>query len=57
MVEGTNLFNDNTGRRWKSASVHMARMVSLLGPPPQDLLDITPVTKQFFDRAGESSVP
>lgn len=52
MVEGTNLFTDNRGGRWKSALPHMARMISLLGPPPQDLLDITPVTKAYFDRNG-----
>jgi hypothetical protein len=53
LVQGTNLFNDNKGGRWKSALPHMARMISLLGPPPQDLLDLTPVTKDFFDKSGE----
>ncbi|OAA66452.1 Protein kinase-like domain protein [Niveomyces insectorum RCEF 264] len=52
MVEGTNLFTDNRGGRWKSALPHMARMISLLGPPPQDLLDTTPVTKAYFERDG-----
>jgi hypothetical protein len=35
----------------------MARMISLLGPPPQDLLDVTPVTKAFFDKTGEKEAP
>ncbi|KAL1880227.1 hypothetical protein VTK73DRAFT_6055 [Phialemonium thermophilum] len=48
MVEGTNLFTDNKGGRWKSALPHMARMISLLGPPPQDLLDGAPDTKKYF---------
>jgi hypothetical protein len=52
-VEGTNLFNNNEGGRWKSALPHMARMISLFGPPPQDLLDLTPVTKDFFDKTGK----
>ncbi|KAH6847722.1 kinase-like domain-containing protein [Chaetomium sp. MPI-CAGE-AT-0009] len=53
LVEGTNLFTNNQGGRWKSAIPHMARMISLLGPPPQDLLDVTPVTKAFFDKTGK----
>ncbi|KAK3293055.1 kinase-like domain-containing protein [Chaetomium fimeti] len=50
LVEGTNLFTNNEGGRWKSARPHMARMISLLGPPPQYILDMTPVTKGFFDK-------
>jgi serine/threonine-protein kinase SRPK3 len=57
MVEGTNLFTDNKGGRWKSALPHMARMISLLGPPPQDLLDVTPVTKAYFDKNGTHLSP
>ena len=34
----------------------MARMISLLGPPPQYLLDMTPVTKAFFDKTGKGEV-
>jgi serine/threonine-protein kinase SRPK3 len=52
MVEGTNLFTDNKGGRWKSALPHMARTISLLGPPPQELLDKTTATKDFFDKHG-----
>lgn len=52
-MEGTNLFNNNEGGRWKSALPHMARMISLFGPPPQDLLDLTPVTKEFLDKTSK----
>ncbi|KAK2613298.1 hypothetical protein N8I77_000219 [Diaporthe amygdali] len=52
-VEGENLFTDNNGGRWKSALPHMARMVSLLGPPPQSLLDRSEETKEFFDKNGQ----
>lgn len=55
-VEGENLFTDNTGGREKSALPHMARMVSLLGPPPQSLLDKSDKTKHFFDKNGMCSV-
>ncbi len=47
------MFTDNEGGRWKSALPHMARIISLLGPPPQNLLDMTPVTKAFFDKTGK----
>ncbi|AEO67582.1 uncharacterized protein THITE_160781 [Thermothielavioides terrestris NRRL 8126] len=53
LVEGTNLFTDNRGGRWVSALPHMARIVSLLGPPPIDLLkgwDASPVTRRYFDK-------
>lgn len=53
-VEGENLFTDSTGGRWKSAVPHLARMVSLFGPPPQSLLDRSEKTKQFFDKHGMS---
>ncbi|KXX80341.1 Serine/threonine-protein kinase SRPK [Madurella mycetomatis] len=56
LVEGTNLFTNNEGGRWKSALPHMARMISLLGPPPQYLLDMTPVTKDFFDKTGNYKI-
>lgn len=55
-VEGQNLFTDNTGGRSKSALPHMARMVSLLGPPPQSLLEKSEKTKHFFDKHGMCSV-
>ncbi|KAK4119482.1 hypothetical protein N657DRAFT_684426 [Parathielavia appendiculata] len=48
----TNLFNDTNGGQSKSALPHMACMVSLLGPQPQDLLDMTPVTEEFLDKSG-----
>lgn len=54
-VEGENLFTDNNGGRWKSAMPHMARMVSLLGPPPQSLLDRSEETKKFFNKNGTLS--
>ncbi|ROV98386.1 hypothetical protein VMCG_07192 [Cytospora schulzeri] len=53
LVEGKNLFNDNAGGRWKSALPHMARMISLLGAPPQHMLDGTTATKEFFDKNGQ----
>jgi hypothetical protein len=49
------LFTDNRGGRWVSALPHMARIVSLLGPPPIDLLkgwDASPVTRRYFDKTG-----
>ncbi|KAL2024254.1 hypothetical protein VTK56DRAFT_9410 [Thermocarpiscus australiensis] len=54
LVEGKNLFVDNKGGRWKSALPHMARMVSLLGPPPQDVLDMSPESaKSYFNKKGK----
>lgn len=53
LIEGKNLFNDNAGGRWKSALPHMARMISLLGAPPQHMLDGTTATKVFFDKHGK----
>ncbi|KAG8156846.1 hypothetical protein KVR01_013259 [Diaporthe batatas] len=52
-VEGENLFTDNSGGRFKSAVPHMARMISLLGPPPQSLLDKSPKANEFFDKHGQ----
>ncbi|POS74249.1 hypothetical protein DHEL01_v207365 [Diaporthe helianthi] len=52
-VEGENLFTDNAGGRSKSALPHMARMISLLGPPPQSLLQKSSKTNEFFDEYGE----
>ena len=52
MVEGTNLFTNNQGGRRKSALPHMARMIGILGPPPQELLDSTYGTDDFFDKNG-----
>ena len=53
LIEGTNLFTNNQGGRWKSALPHMARTISLLGPPPQDMLDMTNATKEYFDKKGK----
>ncbi|KUI57076.1 Serine/threonine-protein kinase SKY1 [Cytospora mali] len=50
MIEGKNLFDDNAGGRWKSALPHIARMISLLGPPPQHMLNGTAATKDYFDK-------
>ncbi|KAG8157048.1 hypothetical protein KVR01_013038 [Diaporthe batatas] len=52
MVEGRNLFRDSSGGRWQSALPHMARMVSLLGPPPKHMLDESAATDKFFDEDG-----
>ncbi|KAJ0108086.1 hypothetical protein J7T55_007205 [Diaporthe amygdali] len=52
MVEGTNLFRGSHGGRWEPASPHMARMVSLLGQPPQHMLDQTAAIDKFFDANG-----
>ncbi|KAK4233681.1 Serine/threonine-protein kinase [Achaetomium macrosporum] len=60
LVEGSNLFPDNKGGRWKSAMPHMARIISLLGQPPEGLLatwrESTPVYKEFFDKGGDHLV-
>ena len=52
MIEGTNLFTDNKGGRDKSAITHMVRMISLLGPPPQEMLDQSHISKDYFDKHG-----
>ena len=52
MIEGTNLFTDNKGGRDKSAITHMARMISLLGPPPQEMLGQSHISKEYFDKHG-----
>jgi hypothetical protein len=60
LVEGSNLFTDNKGGRRRSRMSHLARMISLLGPPPKDLLDTwresTPAYKWVFDKDGERSL-
>lgn len=52
MFEGRHLFNKRLPSREASAGAHLARIISLLGPPPEDLLKKGGATAEFFDRDG-----
>jgi len=53
LFEGKHLFNERLPSRDASAGAHLARMISLLGPPPKDLLDLNKgATAEFFDEDG-----
>ena len=53
LFEGKHLFNERLPSRDASAGAHLARMISLLGPPPKDLLDVNEgATAEFFEEDG-----
>lgn len=49
MFEGKHLFNKRLPSRQESAVAHLARMISLLGPPPEEMLKEGAATDEFFD--------
>ena len=52
MVEGKHLFNKRLPSRNESAGPHLARMISLLGPPPEEMLKEGTVTSELYDKNG-----
>ncbi|KAK1673543.1 kinase-like domain-containing protein [Colletotrichum godetiae] len=53
LFEGKLLYNTRHHDRNASRAAHFARTVSLLGPPPDDLLDRGSSWKEFFDEEGK----
>ncbi|KAK5167736.1 uncharacterized protein LTR77_007435 [Saxophila tyrrhenica] len=53
LLEGKHLFNERLPSREESSEAHLVRMVSLLGPPPKDLLERSSVPEKFFDNEGK----
>ncbi|KAG7082672.1 kinase-like protein [Colletotrichum scovillei] len=53
LFEGKLLYNTRHRDRNASRAAHFARTVSLLGPPPDDLLDRGSTWKDFFDEEGK----
>ncbi|KAL0944864.1 protein kinase [Colletotrichum truncatum] len=53
LFEGKLLFTTRLRDQKASKAVHFARMVSLLGPPPEDLLERGSSWKDFFDENGQ----
>ncbi|KAK2015919.1 kinase-like protein [Colletotrichum eremochloae] len=53
LFEGKLLFNTRLRDRTASRAAHFARMVSLMGPPPDDLLERGSSWKEFFDEDGK----
>ncbi|EXF83873.1 hypothetical protein CFIO01_03896 [Colletotrichum fioriniae PJ7] len=53
LFEGKLLYNTRHRDRNASRAAHFARTVSLLGPPPDDLLDRGSSWKDFFDEEGK----
>jgi hypothetical protein len=54
LFEGKQLFTESFPSREASAPAHIARMISLLGPPPKSLLERGQVSNIFFDEEGQS---
>ncbi|KAL3422803.1 hypothetical protein PVAG01_04550 [Phlyctema vagabunda] len=52
LYEGGPLFQDTKLGRNRSRTAHLARMIAVLGPPPDDLLQRGSCSKQFFDESG-----
>jgi hypothetical protein len=55
LFEGSSLFKKRLPSREGSSPAHLARMISLLGPPPPELLDRGTETTRFFDEDGRQS--
>lgn len=53
VLEGKPLFIDVLKPGYYTESVHLAEMVSLLGPPPQQLLDRGRAASKFFGPDGK----
>jgi hypothetical protein len=56
LFEGSGLFKTRLPSREGSSPAHLARMISLLGPPPPELLDRGTETTRFFDENGRQSL-
>ncbi|KAF2189938.1 kinase-like protein [Zopfia rhizophila CBS 207.26] len=52
LFEGKHMFNQRLPNRDLSSAAHLARMITLLGPPPMDLLQRGKVSEDFFDKDG-----
>lgn len=52
LFEGKHLFNCRLPNREASSSAHLARMVSLLGLPPADLIARGKRSSEYFDEDG-----
>jgi len=52
LFEGKHLFNERLPSRDASVPAHIARMIALLGPPPNDLLKRGRYSAIFFDEEG-----
>ncbi|KAK4182015.1 Serine/threonine-protein kinase [Podospora australis] len=53
MFEGKHLFNQRLPSREESAAAHLARMISLLGPPPAELIETGPRSSLFSNNDGQ----
>ncbi|AEO68653.1 uncharacterized protein THITE_2118248 [Thermothielavioides terrestris NRRL 8126] len=53
LLEGDTLFTERLPSRDASTPAHLARMISLLGPPPPDLLEKGNVTANYFNDDGK----
>ncbi|KAK4221166.1 Serine/threonine-protein kinase [Podospora fimiseda] len=53
LVQGTNLLKSYPGGRWKSALPHMARIISVIGPPPEGFLDGVDAADEYFEEDGK----
>jgi hypothetical protein len=53
LLEGKTLFTERLSSRDASSAAHVAKMISLLGPPPQDLLNRGNDTALFFAEDGK----
>lgn len=56
MFEGKHLFNCRLPSREESSSAHLGRIVSLLGPPPADLLARGSRSPEYFNEDGKSTL-
>ena len=54
LLEGKHLFPSDTADRDASAAQHLARMISLLGPPPKELIERDRLSWKFFNEDGTS---
>lgn len=52
LLEGKLLFKTRLRDPTVSRATHFARMISLLGPPPEDLLERGSAWKTLFDEDG-----
>lgn len=57
LFEAKRLFNPHGNDRRYCEHLHLAQMVSILGPPPLDYLKRSEKTKMFWDDDGIGSAP
>jgi len=53
IFEGKHLFNKRLPSRDASAGAHLARMISLLGAPPEEILQAGTATSELFGESGK----